>query len=140
MKPSELACLLDKVARGYPLGIPRTALTTPTLTPAYRCAFLVVSDSQSTLETHADLIDAICTKGLKLDRSLCDARVVSDSGHEWQGSGIPMTVVLGSSRVPGSIESSGATTCLFSHSLEAIASNAGSKREFWGHLQTLLRA
>jgi len=55
------------------------------------------------------------------------------------GFGAPLTVVLGSSRTPGSIEELGSGKVLFSHAIEGIASSANTKREFWGHLQALLR-
>lgn len=138
-KRSELAAILDKVARNYPHGIPQNAIATPAILSTPSCTFLLVHDSESIRETHAELIDAICTKGLKLDRTLCHVRVISDSDRDWGGSSSPITLVLGSSRAPGTIETIGGATCLFSHSIEEIASNPGSKREFWGHLQALLR-
>lgn len=137
--PLELASFLDKVARAYPSGIPVAAVTQARHQPAFACCFVLVSGSPAVSGTYAELIDAICTKGLKLDRSTCEVRVVSQVEEDLASFGAPLTVVLGSSRTPGSIEEPQGRRVLFSHSIEGIASNPNTKREFWGHLQALLR-
>lgn len=135
----QIASFLDKVARAYPSGIPATAVVTSRHQPAYSCRFFLVSDSPLVSDTYAELIDAICIKGLKFDRSTCDVRVVSQVEEGVATSDAPLTVVLGGSRPPGAIEELENGRVLFSHAIEGISSNANTKREFWGHLQALLR-
>jgi hypothetical protein len=142
-----LASFLDKIAGNYPSGLPLTALVfdrgapekTPEDAPTRECLFVLISTDSSISSTHADLIDAICTKGLKFERSACDVRVMPT----WRGIDLgelpPLTVVLGTEIAPGSIEETSHGKTLFSHPIGSIATSAGLKRDFWGHLQTLQR-
>ncbi len=138
-----LACFLDKIAGNYPSGLPLTALVSdrraPEEAPTWECVFVLISTDTSISSIHADLLDAICTKGLKFERSSCDVRVVPT----WSGTDprelAPLTVVLGAERAPGTIESTSHGKILFSHPIGSIATNASLKRDFWGHLQSLQR-
>ncbi len=136
---ASLACFLDKIAVNYPAGLPLTALVPEKSQPRRECLFVLISADSSLSATHADLLEAICTKGLKFERSVCDIRVVPT----WSGVSVddaaPLTVVLGADKEPGTVEVVAGGKVLYSHPIDLIATQVGLKRDFWGHLQALLR-
>jgi hypothetical protein len=103
------------------------------------CVFVLISADSSLGATHADLLDAICTKGLKFERSACDVRIVPTWPGTVREEVAPLTVVLGADRAPGTIQVTPQGKILFSHPVASIATNPGLKRDFWGHLQALQR-
>ncbi len=134
-----LASFLDKIATNYPYGVPQSALVSETAPLTKDCVFVLIDPDSSVEEEYGGLLTAICTKGLRYERSACDVRVMPAWTASPGDESTALAVVLGSDKTPGSIEASANKRILFSHSIRLIASEAGLKREFWGHLQALLR-
>ena len=147
---TNLASLLDKVRSHYPYGIPKEAIVAPraseqvpsaAVTPAPRCLFVVILEAPALTQAQGDLIDAICTKGLKIAREECVSVVLSTetSPTEVQGTiervGARLSVVLGGPAAHGTVTASKTGTVIHTHSLPSIAENVAIKREFWGLLQ-----
>jgi hypothetical protein len=135
-----LACFLDKVAFLYPYGVPASAMAAPSQQTTIECAFILVSTDSAIGSTHSELLDAICTKGLRLNRKACDVRVIPTWPESSPSMTAPLTVVLGAQRKPGTVESSSGGKILYSHSIDQIANQVTLKRDFWSHLQALVRA
>lgn len=147
--PINIAGLLDKVRRLYPHGIPTAYIVkssqAPTSVQALRCAFFILRDSVEMNKELHDLMSAICTKGLRVLREDCSVQIlVKDATpHEqlekcFSETSAPLQIVLGASQTPGTTTSTPTGTILYSHSLDLIASDVATKKEFWGHLQSVL--
>jgi hypothetical protein len=142
----DLATFLDKVRNNYPYGIPREAIAAPRAvaeerTPAPRCLFVLILDTPQASASEMELLDAICTKGLKIAREEC-ASVVLGSGasdeeisEAIERARAPLSIVLGSPAALGTVAASTSGVVLHSHPLPVIANDIGAKREFWGLLQ-----
>jgi len=139
LERESLASFLDKVALLYPYGVPASTLTAPRRQTSIECAFVLVSNDSSLGNAHAALLDGICTKGLRLDREACDVRVVPTWPDSSSGITAPLTVVLGAQKKPGTVESVSEGRIVYSHPIDQIAEQVALKRDFWGHLQALVR-
>lgn len=139
LQRDSLAFFLDRVAALYPYGVPVSALATQSRREPIECVFVLVSQDSGLAEAHAELLDAVCTKGLKFDRKACDVTVVPAWPETSPRTSAPLTVVLGAQRAAGTLETTSEGKTLYSHPIGQIASEVALKREFWGHLQALLR-
>ncbi len=133
-----LATFLDKVAPGYPLGIPSSAIAQPEVESLLACTFVLITTTTSLADEYAELLEAIATKGLKLARGVWQVKVALPSDSSPMDLSTPLTVVLGGAQHPGAIQTGAHGKVLFSHSIIEIAKNPSIKREFWGHLQSFL--
>lgn len=148
-QPITIAGLLDKVRRLYPHGIPtayiRATTALPDVVPTPTCAFFILRDSVEMNKSLHDLVDAICTKGLRVPREECSVLILPKdavSGEQLEqylsGTQAPLRVVLGGSSTPGATTSTPQGTILYTHSLDLIASDMAIKKDFWTHLQRVL--
>lgn len=147
-EPLNIAAFLDKVRALYPYGIPTDEIVAriarPAEEPMAACLFVVVLDAERLNDVQAELINAICTKGLKVERDRCativlplsasaeSIRMAVDSGRA------RLSIVLGSQAAHGTVVTSNTGVVLYSHSLPTIAENIAAKREFWALLQANL--
>lgn len=141
-----LATLLDKIRSHYPYGIPREAIVAPrsvpeATPPAPRCLFALVLDTPQLSAAQIELLEAICTKGLKLAREEYSSVVFGPGASTEEilaaieRTGAPLSVVLGSPTALGTVAASKSGVVIYSHPLPVIANDIGAKREFWGLLQ-----
>lgn len=147
--PIHVASLLDKVRRLYPHGIPTAYIRASTApadaTPSLTCAFFILRDSVEMNKSLQDLVDAICTKGLRIPRESCSVLTITKDAvsaeqleEHLSKANAPLRIVLGGLSTPGSTTSTPQGTILYTHSLDLIASDIAIKREFWAHLQRVL--
>lgn len=140
-----LAGFLDRVARGYPGGIPAKAIAAGRRSaelPPKRCVLLAVGTSDTLDERLATLAHAIGAKGLRLSDEQFVVRSVhsppvDDSAlasliEELSAS---VVIVCGGSASPGTQREVAGAYVLETYELTQIADNADTKRRFWEHLK-----
>ena len=154
MERSELVRYLDRVKSSYPYGIPKAALERAAEEallanqPLCRVLFVVGSAEAELSPGESELVDSIVERGLSLPRSACEVHVVCIGDvpptSEMIGNVITakrpeIAVALGLGLSPRGVW----TTCgdiplLHTVFLAEIASSKEAKREFWGHLKSVL--
>jgi hypothetical protein len=146
--PLNIASFIDKIRALYPYGIPKNEIVArrvlPLEEPRAACLFVVLLDAERLSESQAELVAAICTKGLRIEKDLCETVVLPISTSEEairatvEAGRARLSVVLGSQAAHGTVVASHEGVVLYSHSLPVIAENIAAKREFWAHLQAHL--
>jgi hypothetical protein len=141
----QVASFLDKIRRLYPYGVATryivaTAAAAPNveLEPA-ACALLVVLPEGRALDDERlALMEAICTKGLKLSLDQCVVTDISDEqpiDAALSSMNAAVCVVFGSGTQAGRVVEINQKVVLYTYSLDRIASDGAIKREFWKQLQ-----
>lgn len=111
------------------------------------CALLVITDQVSLPDQERELLEAICSKGLRLPFERCCVTLVrprSEVGaalsavRESSGGTPGATIVFGSSEEMGTLSLDRECAVLHTHGLDRIGADQGAKRDTWKHLQTLL--
>lgn len=159
---------LDRVMQSYPYGIakrflqaspPATEqLQVPHVVQPRLVAFILLTEREDLAQPEEELLGSIIEKGLKMPRSqvaviVCSAartsledpqQLVQEAITKACQEHAPKLIVamvggegIGSQSRDGS--STGATTILRTHQLQAVAAAPEVKREFWGHLQGGMR-
>ena len=145
--PQQLARLLDQVSGLYPHGIPVSVIAAPkddesvsVVSEARAYHLIVVGDDVS--QAARDLLEGIIGKGLRVSPLECQVSHVVDGEAVALASGSESerVIVFGSSQECGFIDRERGRPPLFTFSLEKIASDPATKKEFWRALQTVMSA
>ena len=140
--PQTLATYLDRIRGDYPYGIATSLIASPA--PVSHSAMLIVvsPDGQQLEGPHAELLEGVITKGLKLTPERCPVSVVRADdplqvcvARTLESSHAPVCVVLGGEKAPGSVEEISGVRVLYSYAVERIVHESAVKRELWRHLQ-----
>jgi len=145
LSATQILSLLDKVAKLYPGGIPKSAVVAPMVntTAQDHKRVLLLALSENSLEPALmTLAQAICIKGLKLPLAQCEIRsIAADSISRDEAVKIaqpikfPIIIILGGGNQPGTFEHSEGSNILWSYSITDIASDPIKKRDFWEQLK-----
>ena len=154
MQRNELIRYLDRVKSSYPYGIPQAVLERAAQTvllmnqPLCR-VLLVIGSAERVLGTmESELLDSIIEKGLSLPRSACEVHVIclgdgsptSEAIREVISTKRPeIAIALGLGLCPrGEWTTCANVPLLHTVLLAEISSSKDAKREFWGHLKSVL--
>jgi hypothetical protein len=141
----QVASFLDKVRRLYPYGVANRYIVAPAAVAAdvesqqADCALLVVlQEGRSLDEERLSLIEAICTKGLRLSLDQCVVQGIPDNQPIDAALSLlnaPVCVVFGGGTQAGRVIELEQKVVLHTYPLDRIASDGSIKREFWKQLQ-----
>ena len=143
---SALARFLDRIRGSYPGGIPHIALRA-SAAQGVACSLVVVTDQPALPDGERALVEAICSKGLRLPLERCRVSLVSPRTEllaalgtlrEGQEGAHAVTIVFGADGELGVLGQGPGGPVLQTHALGRIGSDQSAKRETWSHLQTLL--
>lgn len=141
----QTASFLDKIRRLYPYGVATRYIVAPAAPAANvelgpkACALLVVLPEGRALDDdRLTLVEAICTKGLKLSLDRCVVQGISDEqpiDAALSSLNAPVCVVFGGGTQAGKVAEVDQKVVLHTYALDRIASDGSIKREFWKQLQ-----
>jgi hypothetical protein len=144
----QLLAILDKVARCYPGGIPRGAISAPHVQSkiaAVDCVLVALEPAGKLEERLRALAEAIGTKGLRLsaERFLVRSVPAGSFGDVELQALVPelapkVMVVCGGGASPGTLVEVGDTLLLHSYGLSLIADSVDTKKRFWEHLKLVM--
>lgn len=140
----QILCLLDRVLRDYPSGIPQSAIKTVVASQPL-CALLCVGCDEPLSDLLSDLAQAICTKGLRLTAEQYVIRAIpapfdcrAHLPEILEEIGCSYAILCGGSLKPGELSTVGGVEVLQSYDLAQISNDAALKRRFWEHLQSII--
>jgi hypothetical protein len=154
MERNELVRYLDRVKSSYPYGVPKAALERAAQDallanqPLCRVLFVIGSVEGTLSAAESELMESIVEKGLSLPRSACEVHVMClgdgsptlESVREVIALKRPeIAIALGLGLKPrGEWTTCADVPLLHTVLLAEISSSKEAKREFWGHLKSVL--